>query len=257
MAKTSTTTQGLRAAIERSGYYPALVAEAVEAAIGGEPIRSYLVHQETTFDSNEVRRHVTVLVLTGTRFIVSHTDEQAADTTSPTPYATTSTESVKLGRISSVVRQPGRRQPGVVRARHAAPRGRPDHRLGRRLPHRPGARRLRRPQLRGGPRLHRQLDRRRPEPARQRGRRRPGHGPPDPRLRPGALRGDRGRHPLMAQPTAWDDPEPLAARLRPRPALRHRLARRPAAHPRRRAWTYRACPRRSRSWRPPTGTACS
>ena len=103
MAKTSTTTQGLRAAIERSGYYPALVAEAVEAAVGGEPIRSYLVHQETTFDQNEVRRHVTVLVLTGNRFIVSHTDEQAADSTSPTPYATTSTESVKLGRISSVV----------------------------------------------------------------------------------------------------------------------------------------------------------
>ncbi len=103
MAKTSTTTQGLRAAIERSGYYPALVAEAVEAAVGGEPIRSFLVHQETTFDQNEVRRHVTVLVLTGNRFIVSHTDEQAADSTSPTPYATTSTESVKLGRISSVV----------------------------------------------------------------------------------------------------------------------------------------------------------
>lgn len=103
MAKTSTTTQGLRAAIERSGYYPALVAEAVEAAVGGEPVRSYLVHQETTFDQNEVRRHVTVLVLTGNRFIVSHTDEQAADTTSPTPYATTSTESVKLDRISSVV----------------------------------------------------------------------------------------------------------------------------------------------------------
>ncbi len=103
MAKTSTTTQGLRAAIERSGYYPALVAEAVEAAVGGDTIRSYLVHQETTFDQNEVRRHVTVLVLTETRFIVSHTDEQTADTTSPTPYATTSTESVKLGRISSVV----------------------------------------------------------------------------------------------------------------------------------------------------------
>lgn len=46
---------------------------------------------------------MTVLVLTGNRFIVSHTDEQNADTTSPTPYATTSTESVKLGRISSVV----------------------------------------------------------------------------------------------------------------------------------------------------------
>ena len=79
------------------------MAEAVEAAVGGEPVASYLVHQETTFDSNEVRRHVTVLVLTDTRFIVSHTDEQAADTSSPTPYATTSTESVKLDRISSVV----------------------------------------------------------------------------------------------------------------------------------------------------------
>ncbi|KNE84180.1 MULTISPECIES: DUF5998 family protein [Streptomyces] len=103
MAKTGTTTQGLRSAIERSGYYPALVAEAVEAAVGGEPVTSYLVHQETTFDSNEVRRHVTVLVLTRTRFIVSHTDEQTADGTSPSPHATTSTESVRLERISSVV----------------------------------------------------------------------------------------------------------------------------------------------------------
>ncbi|MCF3964988.1 DUF5998 family protein [Streptomyces fuscigenes] len=103
MAKTGTTTQGLRTAIERSGYYPALVAEAVEAAVGSERIASYLVHQETTFDSNEVRRHVTVLVLTEHRFIVSHTDEQAADSDSPTPYATTSTESVKRDRISSVV----------------------------------------------------------------------------------------------------------------------------------------------------------
>ena len=103
MAKTSTATQGLRAAIERSGYYPALVAEAVDASVSGEPVVAYLVNQETTFDANEVRRHVTVLVLTRTRFLVSHTDEQGADDSSPTPYATTSTESVKIGRISSVV----------------------------------------------------------------------------------------------------------------------------------------------------------
>ena len=103
MAKTGMTTQGLRAAIERSGYYPALVAEAVEAAVGAEPVVSYLVNQETTFDANEVRRHVTVLVLTPTRFLVSHTDEQGADDTSPTPYATTSTESVRIDRICSVV----------------------------------------------------------------------------------------------------------------------------------------------------------
>ncbi|GAA0658218.1 DUF5998 family protein [Kitasatospora atroaurantiaca] len=104
MAKTgTTTTQDLRSAIERSGYYPALVSEAVESAVGPEPITSYLVHQETTFDANEVRRHVTVLVLTPTRFVVSHTDEQAGDATSPVPYATTSTECVRLDRIGSVV----------------------------------------------------------------------------------------------------------------------------------------------------------
>jgi len=104
MAKTGTSTsQGLRAAIERSGYYPTLVAEAVESAVGREPISAFLVHQETTFDANEVRRHVTVLVLTPSRFVVSHTDEQAADDTSPVPYATTSTEVVRLDRISSVV----------------------------------------------------------------------------------------------------------------------------------------------------------
>ncbi|SFC35018.1 DUF5998 family protein [Streptomyces aidingensis] len=103
MAKTGTTTQGLRAAIERSGYYPALVAEAVETAVGREAVVSYLVQQETTFDNNEVRRHVTVLVLTPTRFIASHTDEQPADSSSPAPYAASSTESVKLSRISSVM----------------------------------------------------------------------------------------------------------------------------------------------------------
>ncbi|MFD9128125.1 DUF5998 family protein [Kitasatospora sp. NPDC059571] len=104
MAKTgTTTTQDLRSAIERSGYYPALVSEAVESAVGPEPITSYLVHQETTFDANEVRRHVTVLVLTPSRFVVSHTDEQNGDAATPVPYATTSTESVRLDRINSVV----------------------------------------------------------------------------------------------------------------------------------------------------------
>jgi hypothetical protein len=118
MAETSTTSEGLRAAIERSGYYPDLVAEAVSSAVASEAVTSYLVHQETTFDQNEVRRHVTVLVLTPTRFVVGHTDEHAPDDTSPTPYATTSTESVRLDRVSSVVlsrvvANPARHVPGA------------------------------------------------------------------------------------------------------------------------------------------------
>ena len=41
---------GLTAAIDRAGYYPALVADVVAAALGGERIDSHLVHVETTFD---------------------------------------------------------------------------------------------------------------------------------------------------------------------------------------------------------------
>jgi len=94
---------GLRAAIERCGYYPALVADSLATALAGEPSLSYVVQHEATFDRDELRRHVTVLALTPTRLVVSHTDEHPPDESSPVPYATTSTESVPLRRISSVV----------------------------------------------------------------------------------------------------------------------------------------------------------
>ena len=93
----------LRAAIQRGGYYPELVAEGIEFAVGSETIRSWFVHQETTLDVEAVRRHVTVLALTPTRLIVGHTDEHSADEDNPVAYATTSTESVALSRVSTVV----------------------------------------------------------------------------------------------------------------------------------------------------------
>lgn len=93
----------MRSAIQRSGYYPELVAEAIDLAIGNEPLTSYLVHQETTFDSEEVRRHVTVLALTPTRLICGHTDEHGADEANPAGYATTSTESVPIRRVGTVM----------------------------------------------------------------------------------------------------------------------------------------------------------
>ena len=94
---------GLRSAIEHAGYYPELVSETVETALAGEPTRSWLVHHEATFDRDELRRHVTVLVLTETRLIVAHTDDHPADDTCPVPYATTSSEAVPLSRIGPVV----------------------------------------------------------------------------------------------------------------------------------------------------------
>jgi hypothetical protein len=108
----------LRAAIERTGYYPALVADSFEAALAGETVVDYVVHQETTFDSDEVRRHVTVLALTPTRLVVAHTDDHA-EAGSPTTHATTSAETVALETVKSVVvtrvvAAPERYQPGEL-----------------------------------------------------------------------------------------------------------------------------------------------
>lgn len=95
--------QRLREEIERSGYYPDLVSDALDTALGGEALVSYLLHHEATFDRDELRRHVTVLALTPTRLIIGHTDEHPADETSPVAYATASTEAVRLQRVDSVV----------------------------------------------------------------------------------------------------------------------------------------------------------
>lgn len=102
MADTRTSPESLRAEIERAGYYPPLVADAAAHALAGEDVDAHVVHQETTFDGDEVRRHVTVLALTPTRLVVVHTDDHA-DPASPTIYATTSTESVSLDQVRSVV----------------------------------------------------------------------------------------------------------------------------------------------------------
>jgi len=93
----------LRAAVERCGYYPELVLDSLAVALAGESVSSFMVHHEATFDRDELRRHLTVLVLTPSRLIVGHTDDHPPDEISSSPHATTSTESVRIGRIGSVV----------------------------------------------------------------------------------------------------------------------------------------------------------
>ena len=96
---------GMRAAIERSGYYPGLVFDAVSSALGGEPAVSYVVTHDALFDPGmEVRRHMTVLALTPTRLVYSHTDESPAEAgdEDSRPQAETSTEAVRFSQISSV-----------------------------------------------------------------------------------------------------------------------------------------------------------
>jgi Family of unknown function (DUF5998) len=103
MRETRVMTEGLRAAIERSGYYPALITDAVSDAVGPEPVTAFVVHHDAIFDPGMgVRRHMTVLALTPTRLIYSHTDEHPPEDADATPRAETSTEAIRFSRVSSV-----------------------------------------------------------------------------------------------------------------------------------------------------------
>jgi hypothetical protein len=120
MRQTRVTTDGLWAAIERSGYYPGLVSDAVASALGSEPVTAYVVTHDAVFDPGmEVRRHMTVLALTATRLVYSHTDENPAEEADGRPRAETTTEAIPFAKISSValtrvVEDPATYVPGVT-----------------------------------------------------------------------------------------------------------------------------------------------
>lgn len=105
-----------------AGYYPALVADVVAAAVAGEDVVAHLVHQETTLDQESVRRHITVLALTPGRLVIAHADDHAPDPTSSihaTSVATASTECVPLSAVrgvmlTHVVAEPDSYRPGTL-----------------------------------------------------------------------------------------------------------------------------------------------
>lgn len=104
--------------IERAGYYPGLVRDVVSTALAADEVVSFLVHQETTFDHDSVRRHVTVLVLTPTRLLVAHADDHSEEGT-PVATATATTESVPLSGVrgvmlTHVVADPAHYRPGTL-----------------------------------------------------------------------------------------------------------------------------------------------
>ncbi|MBC9224879.1 phosphodiesterase [Aeromicrobium sp. 636] len=103
MTQTKDRTKDLYESISRSGYYPEIISGALEDALAGEPVESFVVHHEPTFDREEIRRHMSVLVLTPSRLLLTHTDEHPGDTLLPKPYTSTSVEAVPLSRVTGVV----------------------------------------------------------------------------------------------------------------------------------------------------------
>jgi len=120
MRKTRAVPTDWRLEIERSGYYPGLVIDAVGTALGGESAEAFVVHHEATFDpAMEMRRHITVLLLTPTRLVVCHTDEHPAGEGAERPHASTTTDAIGLGNIQSValtrvVADPAEYTPGTL-----------------------------------------------------------------------------------------------------------------------------------------------
>ena len=86
--------QALRDRVDECGFFPELVEDSVSTALGDETVVDFLVPHEATVGPEGIIRHLTVLVLTPGRLIVSHTDEETdargADT------AVTTSESVPL-----------------------------------------------------------------------------------------------------------------------------------------------------------------
>lgn len=89
--------------IEKGGYYPELVADTLDLAVAGEGVQAHLVHGETTFDSETVRRHLSVIVLTNSRLIFVHVDDHGTDDEhGDYPHGFATSESVALSAIRSV-----------------------------------------------------------------------------------------------------------------------------------------------------------
>ncbi|TWP36946.1 DUF5998 family protein [Leekyejoonella antrihumi] len=97
----------LIADIEQAGYFPELVTDVVTTALGDDPVDAHLVHAETTLDTETVRRHITVLVLTAGRLLIAHADDHAPSPDSPTehlgPIATATSETVPLSAVRGVM----------------------------------------------------------------------------------------------------------------------------------------------------------
>lgn len=87
-------------AVAIAGYYPALASHVLKIAIGPERVKDHFVHAETSFFGREVKRHMTVLVLTPTRFIRVHMDDGEEGDVANSASATI--ESALLRTISSV-----------------------------------------------------------------------------------------------------------------------------------------------------------
>lgn len=64
--------------LQDAGYYPHLAANIINDVLFDEPVVEHCVHMETHMDFESIHRHVTAFVLTETRLILVHVDDEPA-----------------------------------------------------------------------------------------------------------------------------------------------------------------------------------
>ena len=90
--------------ILKAGYYPAFVADVLDIALADESVDCHLVHLETTFDVETIRRHLSVVALTPTRLIFVHADDHGGDEEhGEQSHGIATSESVPLSAVKTVM----------------------------------------------------------------------------------------------------------------------------------------------------------
>lgn len=86
--------------LETAGYFPQTAAHSLERLLRNDRAVAHLVRPETTFDGPEVRRHLTVVVLTARHLLITHLYDDPADALNPSQVVST-TERIRLQRITA------------------------------------------------------------------------------------------------------------------------------------------------------------
>ncbi|QNK83317.1 DUF5998 family protein [Nakamurella sp. PAMC28650] len=90
--------------IRKAGYYPAFVTDVLDIALADEHVDTHLVHLETTFDVETIRRHLSVVALTPTRLIFVHADDHGGDEEhGEQSHGIATSESVPLSAVKTVM----------------------------------------------------------------------------------------------------------------------------------------------------------
>lgn len=88
--------------LSAAGFYPQMAAAVIGDSLFDEDILAHVVHVDTHFDMDTVHRHVTVLMLTGTRLLLTHIDDDVAGP-DDVSQARATTEDIELHRLKTVL----------------------------------------------------------------------------------------------------------------------------------------------------------